>query len=460
MDTILASPAFVIHLERSTDRGQFKKNIEEAGFTDIHIFNGVDGMDINSRVDALLLFNSPPFDLEVSNGHIGCVLSHLKVLKHIVDNNIALATVFEDDVHFHPEWKTLCHSYYTLTPSDFDLLYIGNGLDSCRQISNTNLIKEISTESVWCTHAYVVTCSGAKKVLDSLIHWDYKNFNHGSRGKNLSGLYNVDIMLKDTQNCINSGSIPRSYIWYSWNATKYPCKNNKLPVTDNDARNTGLVFQNADEFKSLTSENGHVTNDKFYDESLNEIDTSKYETTEQWIADTFISPDAVVLELGGRYGVVSVHINKRLNTTKNHLVVEPDKNVFTQMFRNLIHHNCNPHVFNGVISKKPLFFQQNGTASLAREDKCSCDAYIVPNKSLEQLIYETGLKFDTLVADCEGCLEKFIDENIEYLDKFKMITFEEDCHDYCDYDKIKRILGEHQFVCIRPGGHSVWKRII
>jgi GR25 family glycosyltransferase involved in LPS biosynthesis len=256
MDTILSSPAFVIHLERSTDRKDICiKNIQEAGFTDLRIFNGVDGKDEKSRSDALLSFNNPPFDLETTNGHIGCVLSHLKVLKHIVDEKIPIATVFEDDVHFHPEWKTLCHTYYSLTPSDFDLLYIGNGLDSCINISDNNVINEISTESVWCTHAYVVTCAGANKVLDSLINWDYKNFNHGLHGKTLTGLYHIDIMLKDTQNCINSGSIPRSYTWYSWNGTKYPCKSNRLPVTGYDRRNTGLVFQNVDDFKSLTNEN-------------------------------------------------------------------------------------------------------------------------------------------------------------------------------------------------------------
>jgi glycosyl transferase family 25 len=459
MDAILSSPAFVIHLTRSTDREKyFKKNILDAGFTDMRIFEAVDGMDVNSHVDALMTFNNPPIDLELSSGQIGCLLSHMKLLKYIIDKNIPLATVFEDDVHFHPEWKTLCQTYYTLTPSNFDLLYIGNGLDSCRQITNHNLIDKISTESVWCTHAYVITHAGAKKVLDSIINWDYKNFHHGSRGKGLNGLYNVDIILKDTQNKINSGIIPRSYIWYSWNGTKYPCNNNILPVTGNNARNTGLVFQNVSEFKNTVCEIGYIQSNNFYDESLNIIDTSTYETTEQWIADTFISREAVVLELGGRYGVVSVHINKKLNNTKNHCVVEPDRAVFKQMFCNILQNKCKPHVFNGVISKTPLFFKQNGTASIAREDKCSCDAYIVPNKSLDQLISETGLKFDTLVADCEGCLEKFIDENIKYLDTFKMITFEEDCHDYCDYEKIKRILGEHKFICIRPGGHSVWTR--
>jgi FkbM family methyltransferase len=218
------------------------------------------------------------------------------------------------------------------------------------------------------------------------------------------------------------------------------------------------VFQNADNFTSLVAEHNHQPNDNFYDEYGNILDLTNYELTEQWIADTFISPDATVLELGGRLGVVSVHINKRLTDTRRHYIVEPDEPAFKQMFRNIVSRNLNPRVFNGTITNKPQFFEGQGLASRTRDAPCSCNSFIVPNKTLQQVIQETGLRFDTLVADCEGCLEGFIDENIDYLDNFKMITFEEDCHSECNYEKIKRILGEHHFVCVRPGGHSVWER--
>ena len=461
MDTVLSAPAFVIHLPRSTERGKFfKKNIPEAGFTDMRIFEGVDGRDANARADAILQFGFPPIDLEMSYGMIGCNFSHLKVLKHIIDNDIPLATVFEDDVHFHPEWKTLSEKYWKLTPPDFDMLYIGNGLDSCRASSDPSTIQEITTEGAWCTHAYVVTRAGAEKVMNALLKWDYKEFNHGSRGKTLTGMYTIDIMLLNMYHRATLGEIEKPFIWYAWNGTRYPCAFNKLPIRGNDCRNTGLVFQNADVFASLASENNHNLSGNFYDENLNIIDISNYETTEQWIADTFISPDATVLELGGRLGVVSVRINKRLTDTRRHYVVEPDEHVFRQMFRNILHHGCNPRVLNGTISKKPLFFERAGLSSRARDEPCSCNSFIVPNKSLQQVIQETGLQFDTLVADCEGCLEGFIDENIDYLNNFKMITFEEDYSSECNYEKIKRILGDHHFVCVRPGGHSVWTRRI
>jgi FkbM family methyltransferase len=459
MERLYSAPAFVISLPRSAERYTYAlTNIKNAGFKDIRLSVGVDSLYSSELIKGLNIFNNPPIDWEVSDGQIGCLLSHLMVLRNIIDNKILLATIFEDDVFFHPQWNELSEHYLKHTPNNYDLLYIGNGLDSSRYDTNSASVKEVTTESAWCTHAYTVTLSGAQKVFDSLINWDYKNFLHGSRGKTLTGLYHIDIMLKDTQNRILAGHIPRKYVWYSWNGTRYPCLNNKLPVTGNDARNTGLVFQDTDNLGSLTSFNAADYNHSFYDENDKIIDVDKHETTEQMIADKFISPNDIVLELGGRYGLVSYRINKKLNNTKNHFVVEPDKLIFNKLYTNLMRNGCNPHLFNGVVSKTDLFFQQAGIASRTREEPCSCEAYVVPRKSLQEIISETGLKFDTLVADCEGCLEKFIDENIDYLDNFKMITFEEDYHDYCNYEKIKQILKDHNFKCVRPGGHSVWTK--
>jgi len=456
MNKILSAPAYVIHLEDvCSDRKDFFMNsITNAGFTNFQVFPGVNGSNLDDISSALNKFHTR-FDIEVSTGGMGCCLSHLNILQKIVDENIELATVFEDDVWFHPMWKTLSEEYIRETPTDYDILFIGNGLDSCRYGANT---KKITNESCWCTHAYVITKQGAQKLLDSLLNWDYKNFNHASRGKTLDGLYAVDIMIKNTQDRILSKQLPELFKWYCWNGTMYPYKEDLFPLSYNAARNTGLVFQNADEFPSTVTINCTYYDDVFYDEGNNVLDPLTHETTEQWIAETFIPKDAVVLELGGRYGVVSCKINSVLENKKNHLVVEPDTQVFPVMFKNLIKHRAQAQVFNGVVSKKPLYFQPAGLGSRARETPCSCEAFVVPNKSLEQLIHETGLKFDTLVADCEGCLGMFFEENIDLIDNFKLITFEEDYGEFCDYEKIKQILKQKQFECIRPGGHSVWKK--
>jgi GR25 family glycosyltransferase involved in LPS biosynthesis len=118
---LLEIPAFVIHLPRSVERLDLvKRNIADAGFTDVTIFEAVDGLDEKAVSDTLSLYNNPNIDDEVSTGQLGCMLSHFKVLKHIIDNNIPHATIFEDDVHFHPEWSKLHTHYLKITPNDFD----------------------------------------------------------------------------------------------------------------------------------------------------------------------------------------------------------------------------------------------------------------------------------------------------------------------------------------------------
>jgi hypothetical protein len=62
-------------------------------------------------------------------------------------------------------------------------------------------------------------------------------------------------MIKVTQDNILLNKIPKSFTWYCWNGTYYPCEHNKLPVKGNDRRNTGLVFQNADILRTYTGEN-------------------------------------------------------------------------------------------------------------------------------------------------------------------------------------------------------------
>ena len=163
-----------------------------------------------------------------------------------------------------------------------------------------------------------------------------------------------------------------------------------------------------------------------------------------------------MLELGGRYGVVSCEINKKLKDKTKHLVVDPDPVVFVHMVNNIVMNGGNCRMFNGIISKTPQYFQPAGLSSRTRCKPCSTESVLVPHMSLTDAIAKYGIVFDTLVADCEGCLESFFDENLDYIKNFKLITFEEDYGSECNYDKIKHILDEKNFECIRPGGHSVW----
>lgn len=238
MENILNKPAFVIHLkQKAPERTEFfTKNILNAGYSNMIIFEAVDASNPEIKEQAMAMFPKiPGFDKELSNGQIGCCLSHFKVLLHIIKNKIDIATIFEDDVHFHPNWSILSKNYYQHTPKNFDIIFIGN------QINPQS--NKISQEPTFCTHGYIVTLQGAKKLLNALIMWDYYNFKNYQPGWDLIGLYNIDIMIKNIQERILSKKLKPLFNWYCWNGTYHPCQHNKLPLRGNDTRNSGLVFQ-------------------------------------------------------------------------------------------------------------------------------------------------------------------------------------------------------------------------
>ena len=135
----------------------------------INIFRGVNGIKPDEVEEALNIFGNPKFDIYCSKGNIGCNLSMLKVFKHIVDNKIPIATIFEDDIVFHPEWSTIASKFYENTPKNFDILYMGNQIEECYIINN---IPRINKKSCFCMHSIVVTFKGANKLLNLvLIKW-------------------------------------------------------------------------------------------------------------------------------------------------------------------------------------------------------------------------------------------------------------------------------------------------
>jgi hypothetical protein len=231
MNTILTSPCFVIHLPKNKERLSVYSKLVNAGYQQIQLFEGVNGTLTTSVRIALARLHQPIIDPTISTGAFGCLLSHLTLLQKIVDLQIPIATIFEDDILFHPQWKELSEHYLSITPSDYEVIFIGNQLDSCRQ---GILGPEITKEPLYCTHAYIVTLEGARKLLDCLLHWNYKNTPY-------QGLTIIDVMIKHLQ----MKSLPENppFQWYAWNGTHYPCDYNKMPISLEQCRNTGLVFQ-------------------------------------------------------------------------------------------------------------------------------------------------------------------------------------------------------------------------
>jgi FkbM family methyltransferase len=191
----------------------------------------------------------------------------------------------------------------------------------------------------------------------------------------------------------------------------------------------------------------------------NKVDTEHMEKHEQELANQYVLGNDVVLELGARYGSVSCTINSKLNDKNNQVVVEPDDRVWNALEQNRNSNNCEFNIVKGFISNKKLdltnldnWYGGYGATFIESNDTK------IPSYSLDEITNKYNLKFNVLVADCEGFLEVFFDENPNFYDNLRLIIFEADYPEKCNYDKIKNKLIEKNFKKILEGHQNVWMK--
>jgi len=182
------------------------------------------------------------------------------------------------------------------------------------------------------------------------------------------------------------------------------------------------------------------------------VDTSRCEVLEQKLAYLWIEEDDCVLELGGRYGSVSVIINHKLKNKQEHVVIEPDNRVWDVLEFNKRINNCKFKIIKGFLSKKKMSLinlhecEGYGTRSVHSETSD------IPTYTLGDI----DMKFNVLVADCEGFLETFFDENPEFISDLRLVIFEADQEHVCNYAKVRDKLREDNFEEILGGHQNVW----
>ena len=177
------------------------------------------------------------------------------------------------------------------------------------------------------------------------------------------------------------------------------------------------------------------------DEHGNILETFKHEVEEQKLALEHIEPNDVVLELGARYGSVSVIINQKLDTKHNHVAVEPDERVWSVLQQNLECRGAKATVWRGFVTRRELNLDSR-----------------TPSITIDELQAQTHLVFNVLVANCERGLLQFLEDAPALLPQLRMIIFGKDCPDTSDYGKVEGMLRAAGLEPIARGFQSIWKR--
>jgi FkbM family methyltransferase len=197
---------------------------------------------------------------------------------------------------------------------------------------------------------------------------------------------------------------------------------------------------------------------KFINEEMYYIDTDFFEVCEQVQAEKYITSDCVVLELGARYGTISCIINNKLAVRTNQVSVEPDPRVHRALEVNKTINKCGFHILKGFISNVPMDLTDLGAHFGYGTRSYKVSQSLIPSYTLEHIQAKFGLRFNTLVADCEGFLEQFFDENPDFYKQLNLILFEKDCPERSNYDKISQNLLINGFKQLESGFNEVWKR--
>lgn len=215
---ILDSKCYLLNMDVAIDRMRMSsQRIFDAGFTNLTRFRGLDGKK-DDIVKEWEKHGSPKLgnrfaDFLTNKGIQACALGHYGIWKDIIDNNVPIATIFEDDVQFHKYWDILAKEYWNITNKDFDVLYLGSQIE---EMNGGNVI----TSPVYCTHAYIITLEGAKKLYKMCL---------------IDGTYNIDILLINYM-------YEKKFTWYVWKATQFH-DDNRSKDKEWEKRNWGLVFQ-------------------------------------------------------------------------------------------------------------------------------------------------------------------------------------------------------------------------
>ena len=114
-------------------------------------------------------------DLKLSSKSL--IKKHIESWKHILNNNINFNLILEDDAILDDNFDNKIVEYISQFPSNYDIVFIGNGQDFhipyTELIPNINIYKKSNYPTSWggygatrCTDSYFISQNCCKKILN------------------------------------------------------------------------------------------------------------------------------------------------------------------------------------------------------------------------------------------------------------------------------------------------------
>ena len=166
----------------------------------------------------------------------------------------------------------------------------------------------------------------------------------------------------------------------------------------------------------------------------------KSEYPEQVMIEKHILPDSQILELGPNIGRSSLIANFKLRNKKKHLCVETNSDSVKKLKENRDLNNMEFQIFNGAISRKPLY--QKGWRCYDYPIKNSKK---VNTKIMDEVKKKYNIDFDTIIADCEGCLISILKDEPNFLQQINLIILEHDFNNKEELEYFNELIKNNNF---------------
>jgi glycosyl transferase family 25 len=153
---------YCINLDRRKDRWDTVKTQFQKHNIEVLRFNAIDGKNLNPN----------PY---LSPGALGCLMSHLSILKDAYENDFDKILITEDDVEFCDDLNLKFFEYEKKLPK-WDILYFGANHALCNPYESNPPIKIseniYKVKHAYALHSYSVNKSCYEKLIECISKMD------------------------------------------------------------------------------------------------------------------------------------------------------------------------------------------------------------------------------------------------------------------------------------------------
>ncbi|CAG8608909.1 22473_t:CDS:2 [Dentiscutata erythropus] len=179
---------FFDYFENSNLQKPFKPSNRTLGFDHIYVVHLDSRADRRERLDEIASYLGLDFDYlsaiskndeqilrkygsaDMDSAQKACYLSHYSIYKLIIDKGFNSVLILEDDVDFETNITAIMTDIHRDLPASWEMLYVGYCFEDIgEQVGISSSVHRLyKSVAPMCTHAYAISYSGARKLIELL----------------------------------------------------------------------------------------------------------------------------------------------------------------------------------------------------------------------------------------------------------------------------------------------------